>query len=161
MKKLKQLKDKFVPFRGDIEAYCVGPDGKEKWRKLKKNVVAYVGLQAIWQRMANEYADPLLLSHAALGTGTSTPNPSNTQLQTEVFRNTSPITTGVSNVLYADAVFGQSEVAGNFREFGFFIDGDVGANSGILWNRVSVNWDKELNDTLFVRARFTAVNATP
>lgn len=147
-----------VEFVGDIHAEC-WRDGKMIWTDDIQNVVAYAGIEALFMQLADEYSDPLLINYAALGTGTSTPASTDTELETETFRNTSPITTAEANVLYADAVFEQSEVAGTFREFGFFIDGSAGADTGILWNRVSVNWEKSLEDTLFVRCRFTAVNA--
>lgn len=154
----KKGEDRKVEFVGDIHAEC-WRDGKMLWSDDIQNVVAYVGIQALFMQLADEYTDPLLINYAALGTGTSTPASTDDQLQTETFRNTSPITTAEENVLYADAVFEQAEVAGTFREFGFFIDGSASANTGILWNRVGVNWEKSLEDTLFVRCRFTAVNA--
>lgn len=147
-----------VKLKGEIFAEC-WRDGKLLWSDAKRNVVAYVGIEKFLKKLADEYADPLLISHAALGTGTSTPAATDTQLQTETFRNTSPITTAENNILYADAVFESTEVAGTFKEFGFFIDGTGSANSGNLWNRVSVDWEKSLEDTLFVRCRFTVVNA--
>lgn len=155
---MKTPENQKIAFKGEIHAEC-RRNGKVLWKDVKHNVVCFVGIESVFQQLADEIVTPPVISHAALGTGTTAPAAGDTTLETETFRNTSPITTAESNVLYADAVFEQAEVSGTFREFGFFINGTGDPDTGILWNHVAVNWTKSLEDTLFVRCIFTATNA--
>jgi hypothetical protein len=102
------------------------------------------------------------VNKAALGDGLATgggaPAVGDLTLANEVYRNDVISATGDQNVLYLDALFTQEEVEGDFTEFGFYMDGAAGADTGELWNRVAVSWSKTLLESLFVRATFTIVN---
>lgn len=134
-------------------------DGRVLRTDEKKNLVAYAGIEKMFKRLADETNDNLRINIAALGTGTSTPGTGNTGLQTETYRNLVISATASGNQLFIDALFTAEEVDGVFREFGLFVDGaDDTPGSGTLWNRVSVNWTKTNEESLFVRGVFTIEN---
>lgn len=124
-----------------------------------KNIVTNIGLQTMFQKMSNEYSGNLIINKTGLGTGENVAIVGDTKLQTEVYRNDVISKTAEDNVLYVDAFFTALEVAGTFKEFGYFIDGTDDADSGYLFNRANVNWEKTNLDSLFIRSKFTITNA--
>jgi len=121
--------------------------------EIVHNIVTKVGLNVIFKKMANEYAEDLHIDKAGLGTGTTAPSFNDVELETEVYRNNTISQTAEDNVLYVDAYFSSTEVDGTFKEFGYFIDNDV------LFNRVAVDWTKGSLDALFIRSSFTITNS--
>lgn len=90
----------------------------------------------------------LRLNKAALGTGTNAPANSDTQLQTETYRNDLASRTNNANIAYVTAFFTATEVTGTFREAGIFSDGTASANTGVLFSRVAINITKSNSQTL-------------
>ncbi len=160
-----------LKLKGNIDVYWVEgnlsyEEAKEKAKKgeyLKKekvkNLVVYDGIEAMFQRMAQEYAGNLYINKAALGTGEDAVDVEDTSLQTETYRNDVASMTASRNILYVDAFFSAIEVDGTFKEFGFVIDG-VGAGTGTLWNRVNVNWVKSNTESMYVSGKWTLTNET-
>src|SRR6185295_4884688 len=75
---------------------------------------------AAWAMVANNFADAtpdntMLLNKAVLGTGTNTPATTDTQLQTETYRNDLASKSDVANVAYATAYFNPTETTGTYR----------------------------------------------
>jgi hypothetical protein len=103
--------------------------------------------------VANNFADAtpdntMLLNKALLGSGTNTPAITDTQLQTETYRNNLASKSNVSNVASFTAFFNATETSGTYREAGMVCDGTASANTGILVSRVAINITKSTSQTL-------------
>lgn len=97
-------------------------------------------------------------NYMALGSGSSTPANSDTQLQTETLRGLFTNRYAIDNVAYLDKFFSTTEVAGNtYNEAGIFVDGSAGANTGYLLSRVLINETLAVNETLTVNASITII----
>lgn len=125
-----------------------------------KNIVVYAGIQSVLERLANTASPDLRITHAALGDSTTAPAVGDTVLGNELYRNAiiSASVSGAGNALYIDALFDINETSGDFKEFGFVVDGTASPDTGDLWNHVAVNWSKDLDEQLFIRATFTITN---
>ncbi|HEY8190918.1 MAG TPA: hypothetical protein VIG74_00735 [Alphaproteobacteria bacterium] len=146
----------------NVHAFWLDDKGRCTRQDHVKNIVTYAGLEKLLKRAAQQTSDDCYVNKAALGDGLATgggaPAVGDLTLANEVYRNDVISATGDQNVLYLDALFTQEEVEGDFTEFGFYMDGAAGADTGELWNRVAVSWSKTLLESLFVRATFTIVN---
>lgn len=149
--------------KANIHAFWLDKQGNIKRTDRVENIVTYAALEKLLKRAAQQTSDNCYINKAALGNGATsgadTPATGNTQLKSEVYRNDVISATGSGNKLYVDALYTQPEVSGTFTEFGFFMDGSAGANTGELWDRVAVSWSKTTDESLFIRATFTFVNA--
>lgn len=88
-------------------------------------------------------------TYHGLGTGTTAPAISDTQLETEIFRKLISVRDVAANVATFQTFFTTSEGNATLREIGLFGDDASGtANSGKLFARVAVNRVKSSNDTL-------------
>jgi len=108
---------------------------------------------ACWTMIANNFVDStpdntMFINMAVIGTGTSTPATSDTQLQTETYRNNLASKSNVANLAYATAYFNATETSGTFREAGIVVDGTGTANTGVLVSRVAINITKTTSQTL-------------
>lgn len=108
---------------------------------------------AAWAMIANNLTDPtpdnsMLLNKAVLGTGTNAPATSDTQLQTETYRNDIASKSNVANIAYATAFFNAAETTGTYREAGIVVDGTASANTGVLVSHVSINITKTSSQTM-------------
>lgn len=90
------------------------------------------------------------IEYVGLGSGTNAPSASDTQLQTEVYRNVVASKTNANNVVYITGFFQDTEVTGTFREAALFSDATAVANSGILVSRVAINVTKSSSETLTI-----------
>lgn len=108
---------------------------------------------ATWTMIANNFTDAtpdnsMLLNKGLLGTGTSTPATTDTQLQTEVYRNNLASKSNVANLAYCTAFFNATETSGIYSEAGIVVDGTASANTGVLVSRVAINITKTTSQTL-------------
>lgn len=106
-----------------------------------------------WTMIANNFTDAtpdntMLLNKGILGSGTNTPATTDTQLQTETYRNNLASKSNVTNVASATAYFNATETTGTYREAGIVVDGTGTANTGILVSRVAINITKSSSQTL-------------
>jgi hypothetical protein len=140
---------------------------KKKWyilgnlvrQEVKKNIICTTGLNVLARRLATDNTYSGNINKMALGTGTGSFNGAETQLYNETYRNNTASYTSEDNVAYITAYFTETEVSGNFSEFGNFIDGGAGANTGKLWTHVSVSWSKSTTETLVVDCKYTLTSA--
>lgn len=96
------------------------------------------------------------INYGALGTGTNPVANSDTKLQTETYRNTVSSQTFDDNIAYIDFFYTAAEVSGTFEEFGNFIDGGAGADSGRIFSHILTGgWVKTLSTSLFVSCQYT------
>ncbi len=108
---------------------------------------------ACWAMIANNLVDAtpdntMLVNKAVLGSGTNTPATSDTQLQTETYRNNLASKSNVANLAYTTAYFNATETSGTYREAGMVVDGTASANTGVLVSRVAINITKTTSQTL-------------
>ena len=90
------------------------------------------------------------VNYVALGTGTTAPANSDTQLETEVFRNTVASQTNNNNIAYITGFIAATEDDGTYRECGLFADGGAGADTGVLVSHVAINVTKSNTETLTI-----------
>lgn len=123
--------------------------GEIKRKYYYENIVPTVGRTMIANNLTSASPTNVMkITHVALGSSTSTPANSDTQLGTETYRNAVASLTNASNIGYATGFYSASETSGTYREIGLFSNGTGSANSGILLSRVSVNITKTTSETL-------------
>lgn len=116
-----------------------------------KNLNPTVMKTMIANNLVEETPDnDMAVNYVGIGSGTATPAITDTQLQTEVYRNVISSKTNANNVAYFTAFFDDTEVTGTFREAGLFADATATANSGILVSRVAINITKSSSETLTI-----------
>lgn len=114
-----------------------------------ENIVPTVGRTMIANNLTDATPDnTMLATHVALGSGTNSPANSDTQLQTETYRNAVASKTNASNVAYISGFFNATETSGTYREAAIFCNGTGSANTGILLSRVAINVTKTTSETL-------------
>lgn len=116
-------------------------EGNVVWEKEYHNIVTSAA-KAGFAQLINAETSPTftgIVNYGAVGTGTSTPATSDTQLQTEVGRKTVNGRSRAANVTTLEFYFDPTEANGNLKEFGAFIDGTASANTGTLFDRVSID----------------------
>lgn len=135
--------------RHGVEKYQVG-----EW--TFKNLVVNDGLEAIADVLAGIGTYTGIINYGAVGTGTTAPAASDTDLGAEVARteiassDVSSIATGqiVLSFFFTQASFTNA----NIKEWGLFIDGTSVADSGQMFSRTLFNTtiSKAANETLTV-----------
>ena len=133
-------------------------EGKILEVKKQSNLIANVGIQVISQRLAGDTTNSLEITYGALGTGTTPPNSSDTTLETETYRFAVSSSAYDGNKAYIDFFIAQGDGTGTYTEFGNFIDGTATANSGVLFSKVAVDWDKTASDSLFISCEYTVTS---
>lgn len=123
----------------------------------KHNIVVTAGRNVLARRIAGNTTYTGAINYGALGTQAS-PSPVNgsTQLGTEVYRKLVSSQTFSSNVAYVDFFYAATDTNGTFTEFGNFIDGAAGANTGQLFSYIATGgWVKSNLVSLFVSCQYT------
>ncbi|MFA6006922.1 MAG: hypothetical protein WC764_04345 [Candidatus Paceibacterota bacterium] len=100
------------------------------------NLIPTVGRSVLAQRLANTTTYTGIVNYAALGSGTTAPNNSDTQLGTESYRKTIDSQTYTNNVAYLSVFIPAGTATATHYEAGLFIDGAAGANTGQIFSRV-------------------------
>lgn len=121
------------------------------------NLITTAGRTEIAKTLANQRATVAQINYGALGTVVS-PNPTNasTQLGTEAFRKVPASQSIAANIAYVDFFFAAADCNGTYTEFGNFIDGAAGANTGSLFSYFSTGgWVKSNAQSLFVSCQYT------
>jgi len=130
--------------------------GELVWVDKKANVICNAGFNAICKRLHGDFTYTNEINKMALGTGTPTPSASDTKLETEVYRNDTASGTSSANIVYLTAYYTEAEVSGTFTEFGNFIDGEAGADTGQLWSHIAgFSWEKDATTVLVVDCKYT------
>lgn len=126
----------------------------------KHNLIVTRGRAVLAELLAGGTTYTGEINYGALGTGVS-PVPANasTQLDTEIYRNQPASQTFDNNIAYIDFFYDATEVPGvplTITEFGNFIDGAAGANTGRLWSYIATGgWSKTSTTSLFVSCKYT------
>lgn len=114
------------------------------------NIITNIGLTESAKRDTGEVASSL--THTSIGTGTTTPSISDTDLQTE--------DTGGSYARKGYAASGQRKVSGQTAKYGMlWDDGDV-SSVPILITEAGVHWSVATASNMHARVTFTVFNMT-
>jgi len=128
-----------VSGRVRITTFKAGTKQVLKRGEWSKNLVVSgtdTGRNLICQRLGGTNTYSLNVTHADIGTGTNTPQNSDTQLQTPTVRGALTAAIISSNVITLQFFFSDSALAnGTYTEFGSFVDGSGTVSTGKLFNR--------------------------
>lgn len=132
--------------------------GKKEISRWHKNLIPTEGREAIARRLGNIAlkANEGVVTYGAVGTGTTAPQNSDTQLETELFRKLIASVSYTANVITIRTFYTTAEANGALREFGLFgEDASGAANSGTLFQRVNINRTKTNSKTLTIESVIT------
>jgi hypothetical protein len=125
-----------------------------------KNVICNAGFNKVCHALGDNNSHNLYINKMALGTGAGTPAAADVALYTEAYRNDTASATDAANVVYLTAYYTEIECNGTYTEFGNFIGGGAGADSGSLWSHIAgLNWVKSNTIVLVVSCKYTHVSA--
>ena len=143
-------------FCGEYTLRVVGPDGKEKQRQVIKNLTPKVVRSSVIENMFNATpSSPTLISHFAVGSGTTAPADGDTTLETEVARIALTSRANADDIGTASTVFGAGAATGTHTELGVFFEATGVADSGILGSRTIISITVDALDSLFIDFRLT------
>ena len=122
----------------------------EKTIIKKHNVSCTAGIESVASRLVGS-TDKGIITYMALGTGSTTPNASDTTMDTELFRKLVSIRTVSGAVASFRTFFNSSEGNGTLVELGLFGDDATSiADSGTMYAHVAINKTKTSSETLTV-----------
>jgi hypothetical protein len=141
-----KLKGKFICTLRDLEGNIV----KEQ---VIENLVVTVGKEVFARLLAGDTTYSGLINYLAVGTGLSSPNISDTTLETEIGRTTaqSPTPTRSGTEVTYEFFFSASEAIGTLKEVGAFIDGTATADTGQLFDRAQIDIEKTSLNSLTIQ----------
>lgn len=128
-------------------------------QKVIHNITATVGRSVLMQRLAGTTTYTGTANYCALGDDNTAPSVGDTTLNNETYRKATSSATFLSNVAYLETYLTQTEVTGSFEEFGYFIDGGAGVDSGQLFNHFLYSITKSAVEGLNVQSIITANDA--
>jgi hypothetical protein len=151
--------------KANIKMWKLGDISYEKAKEMikgkkphfeKHNIVVTRGRSVLAELLSGGTTYTGEINYGALGTAVSpTPTNSSTQLGTEVFRKFVASQTFEDNVCYIDFFFTAGDCNGTYTEWGNFIDGGAGANSGRLFSYIATGgWTKTNAESLFVSCQY-------
>lgn len=125
--------------------------------RAKHNIVVTAGRNVIARRLAGNVGYTGAINYGALGTQVNpVPNNASTQLGVEVYRKTAASLAFDTNIAYIDFFYSASDTNGTYTEFGNFIDGAAGANTGQLFSYIATGgWVKTNAQSLFISCQYT------
>ncbi len=136
-----------------MAGYTFGPQVAER---MKYNVICNAGFETITKALTGDTSSIGAINKAMLGTGTAGAAATDTKLGTETYRNNVISVSYKDNILMALMVFTESEVTGNFSEFGNCIGGTDTVDTGALWSHLTgLSWVKNDETALVVSGKYT------
>lgn len=133
---------------GDITAILYDEFGNVKDRLDVHNLVVTIGKNIIASRLVGTAS--AVVSHMAVGSGTTAPSAAQTALTTEMTRVAISTGTASGNVATYVATFGPGVGTGSINECGLFNSATPGAANSILARSTSVVVTKGALDTLAI-----------
>jgi len=121
------------------------------------NLITTVGRNVLARLLAGDATYSGQVNYGALGSSSTTPSNTDTQLGTEVYRKLfASHTTDGNNVVYIDFFYAATDTNGTYQEFGNVIDGTASANTGQLFSHILTGgWTKTSLQSLFVSCQYT------
>ena len=111
---------------------------------MPNNILANRGLEEIAKQIGS------LVSHCAIGDGSTEPQFSDVALGSEEARNAVGTRYTEGTQVQLRSLFTNRELPAQIEEIGWFINGGPAADSGILLHRGLQSYDPQLNDILMV-----------
>lgn len=130
---------------GSLRVVITGPDGKVKEEREFKNLVVNTGLTYVASRMVGTSAN--VMSHMALGSGTTAAAPGDTALQSELGRVALSSGTSASNVVTYTATFPPATATGAVTEAGIL---NASSSGTLLCRTVFAVVNKGADDAMSV-----------
>lgn len=153
---IKHIKDESVGLlKGKVR--CILTDvrtGKVETTDWKPNLITTAGVAAILRNLGNvnTKSDEGAITYGAVGTSTTPPATSDTQLGGELERAVTSYKSVSGSELTIQVFFNTSEANGDIKEFGWFgEDASAAADSGTLFNHVSIEITKTSAKTLTIQ----------
>lgn len=146
------ISDEFLKLKGELSLEFRNIKSGKVRKYVYKNMVVTAAKNAIAQRLSgNSSAGEI--TYCSLGTGSTAPALSDTQLQTELVRKLISVRSFSGNIATFQTFFTTSEGNGTLREAGLFgnangVTASGTANSGQLYCRTAINRTKTSSDTL-------------
>ena len=135
-----------LKLRGDLQIVLKDKDGKVKESRTEKNLIVSAGLTFICDRMAD--ASSAVMSHMAVGSGTTSPAAGNTDLVSILgAREALDSTTSSSNTVVYVSSFEAGEGTGAITEAGVF---NASTSGTMLCRTVFAVVNKGANDTMAI-----------
>jgi len=161
--------DKDIKFLISRKGFFVSSYYEEKYKqlieKLRKflvremvveNLIPTVGRVAIARRLIGDTTYTGTVNYGALGSSSTIPTNSDTQLGTEVFRKAPAVSSYISNTVFIDFYFSTTDTNGTYNEWGTFIDGTASANSGQMFTHaLTGGWSKLATESLTITTQYT------
>ncbi len=151
---------------GDVsqeEAKALSQKQNPNWEE--HNLIVTVGLNVLARLLAGDATYSGEINYGAVGTGVApVPALGDVALDTEEFRKLQSSQSASGTVSYIDFFYSagdfDTDVIGAITEFGNFIDGGAGADSGQLFSYIATGgWTKTSTESLFVSCEYTLANA--
>ena len=133
-----------IKMKGELTIVVTGSDGQIKDKRVTKNLVVTAGKAYIASRMASSSTP--IMSHMAIGSGTTAVGVGNTVMETSLFRNTATFS-AATNVVTAVASFSGGQGTGAVTEAGIFNDSVAGT---MLCHTVFPVVNKESGDSIAI-----------
>ena len=117
------------------------------------NLVVTVGKEVFARLLAGDTTYSGEINYLAVGTGLSSPNISDTTLETEIDRvgPQAPTPTRSSTEVTYEFFFSASEAIGTLKEVGAFIDGTATVDTGQLFDRAQIDIEKTSLNSLTIQ----------
>jgi len=134
-----------------------GKTGKIKREyKQKFNLITTVGRTVIAMILSGDTTYTGIINYGAVGTDDTAVSNSDTKLGTELFRKLKASASYIDNVAYISFFYSTTDFNNTgIKEFGTFIDGEAGADTGQIFTHLNVVWSKSNTETLTVDIIYT------
>jgi hypothetical protein len=124
--------------------------------KVVHNLITTRGPSVLAQRLANDTTYTGIINYGALGSSATAVANGDTQLTAEVFRKIVASASTTSNIAFIDFFYSKTDTNGTYQEFGTFIDGAAGANTGrIFTHALTGGWTKSASESMTVACQYT------
>jgi len=122
----------------------------------KNNIIVTTGRAVLARLLAGDATYSGEINYGALGTDNTAPVNADTTLGTEVYRKLASSQAFEDNIAYIDFFYEAGDTDGTYEEFGNFIDGGAGADTGQLFSHIATGgWVKSAIESLFVSCEYT------
>lgn len=122
----------------------------------KNNIIVTSGRTVLARLLSGDATYTGEINYGALGSNSTAPANGDTTLGTEVYRKLAASQAYDANIAYVDFFYEAGDTNGTYEEFGNFIDGGAGADTGQLFSHIATGgWVKTASESLFVSCEYT------
>ena len=124
-------------------------------QQVRENIVTTLGREMLARRMAGNTTYTGAVDYGALGTDTTVPANTDTTLGSESTRVTVTSQDFAENIAYISFFFPAPAADIGYEEFGNFVDGGAGADTGQMFSHVLISGTIATTETLTVDCQYT------